>query len=250
MHQIYFNKKPLITIVTVVFNGGKEIEQTILSVTKQTYKNIEYIIIDGCSSDETLAIIQKYHNKISHWISEKDSGIYDAMNKAIDLSNGEWIAFMNAGDSFYSNDTLEKIFNNEQYKEIDIVYGNHQILYKSGLTKLKKVGPVLNLNKGSQFCHQSSFIRASYHKKNQFNIDNKIAADFEFFYKAWKKKITFFYIDLCVSKFKAGGISDLNRIKSIISQWRIVDKNYKNNIYYIYLIVRESLKKIFFYFLR
>jgi len=98
-----YEKKPLISVVTVVYNGEKHLEQTIKSVLDQGYDNIEYIIIDGGSTDGTLEIIKKYEDAIDYWVSESDGGIYDAMNKAISLATGEWINFMNSGDDFFSD---------------------------------------------------------------------------------------------------------------------------------------------------
>ena len=94
------NTPPLITIITVAYNAVKDIENTILSVLNQTYPNIEYIIIDGGSTDGTLDIIKKYEDKISYWVSEPDKGIYDAMNKGTLKATGVWLNFMNAGDTF------------------------------------------------------------------------------------------------------------------------------------------------------
>ena len=119
--------KPLITVVTVVFNGAKLLDDTIKSVINQTYSNIEYIIIDGCSTDGTLDIIEKYRDEIS-WVSEHDKGIYDAMNKGIALANGKWINFMNAGDSFYSLSTIADVFVGNKYDE-DVLFGNVHIRY-------------------------------------------------------------------------------------------------------------------------
>ncbi len=101
---------PLITVVTVVFNGELYIENTILSIINQTYDKIEYIIIDGKSTDRTLDIIGKYQKQIDQLVSEPDNGIYHAMNKAIDLATGQWIIFMNCGDSFYDKDVIRSIF--------------------------------------------------------------------------------------------------------------------------------------------
>ncbi|MBV4191775.1 glycosyltransferase, partial [Bacteroides fragilis] len=114
--------KPLITVITVCYNAISDIEKTILSVIHQLYSNIEYVIIDGGSVDGTIEIIEKYHDKISYWISESDKGIYDAMNKGVDKATGEWVCFMNAGDTFYSPDTILSVSDCfcHQY---DIVYG-------------------------------------------------------------------------------------------------------------------------------
>ena len=101
---------PLISVVTVSYNAVDTIERTILSVLNQTYSDIEYIIIDGGSTDGTVDLIKKYADKITYWVSEPDQGIYDAMNKGIDVATGEWINFMNSGDSFYRQDVLSSLF--------------------------------------------------------------------------------------------------------------------------------------------
>ena len=102
-------KFPKITIVTISYNIVTYIEKTILSVVNQTYPNIEYIVIDGGSTDGTLDVIKKYSDKITYWVSESDKGIYDAMNKGIDAATGDWINFMNAGDVFYHNNVIDEI---------------------------------------------------------------------------------------------------------------------------------------------
>jgi hypothetical protein len=234
--------KPLITIVTVVFNGEQFLEETILSVINQTYDNVEYIIIDGGSTDGTLDIIKKYEHAIDYWVSENDKGIYDAMNKGIDLATGEWINFMNGGDSFYDDGVLAKVFVSKCYSDFDIVYGHHQVIYPSGRKRFAKAGLVKNLWKGSQFCHQASFVSTGYHKVNKFNLCTKIVADFEFFYNAWKHNAKFKGVDLTVARFEAGGVSDVCRIDSILGRWVVVDKSLINNMYYIYAICKELLK--------
>ena len=99
----------LISVVTVSYNAVSTIEQTILSVINQTYPNVEYIIIDGGSTDGTVDIIKKYADKIAYWVSEPDKGIYDAMNKGVVVATGEWINFMNAGDIFTDSDVIDKL---------------------------------------------------------------------------------------------------------------------------------------------
>jgi glycosyltransferase involved in cell wall biosynthesis len=129
----------LISIITVVFNGEQFLEETIRSVINQNYDNVEYIIIDGGSTDGTLNIIKKYEDKISYWVSEKDGGIYDAMNKALDVASGVWINFMNAGDSFCNAIVLEKLFAKEieidnkfVYGDVLIDYGDFEVIRKAG----------------------------------------------------------------------------------------------------------------------
>lgn len=235
--------KPLITVITVVFNGEKFLEETIQSVINQTYDNVEYIIIDGGSTDGTLDIIRKYEHAIDYWVSEPDKGIYDAMNKGIDLATGDWINFMNVGDSFYSNDILDNTFSGNNFKNIDVIYGNHNVVYPHK-TRISKAGTIENIWKGSQFCHQSTFVSTNIHKANKFNLSNRIGADFELFYTLYKKKVNFKYINMIVANYLAGGVSDIKRVDSIVGWWDVVDKNNKTNVYYTYLIVKEMLKGV------
>ena len=112
-----------VTIVTVTYNAKDLLEETIHSVLNQTYTNIEYIIIDGNSTDGTFEIIKKYEDKIDYWVSEPDDGIYYAMNKAIEKASGEWINFMNAGDTFTNFDTVEYVINNKS-TNAELLYGD------------------------------------------------------------------------------------------------------------------------------
>jgi len=234
--------KTLITVVTVVYNGEQFLEETILSVINQTYDNVEYIIIDGGSTDGTLDIIKKYEHAIDYWVSEKDKGIYDAMNKGIDLATGEWINFMNAGDGFYSEKVLIGAFGQTAYAGVHILYGNHQVIYPTGKIRNAKAGEVKDLWKGSQFCHQATFVKTVFHKKHKFNLCTKIVADFEFFYKAKKNNASFKRIDLMVAKFEAGGVSDVRRIDSILGWWVVVEKTLKSDLFYIKIILLEEFK--------
>lgn len=233
---------PLITVITVVFNGEEFIEETILSVLNQTYDNIEYIIIDGGSTDRTIDIIQKYEHAIDYWVSEPDRGIYDAMNKGIRLATGKWINFMNGGDGFYNNTVVNDIFSKKDYSGVSILYGNHQVIYQSGRKRIAKAGCLNQLWKGSQFCHQATFIDNYYHKKNKYNDSNGIVADFGFFYKAKKEGVKFIHTDLTIARFQAGGLSDVNRIEAILGWWILVEKNPKVNLYYLFIILIEQLK--------
>ncbi len=246
--QGYFKKsepdKPLITIITVVFNGEQFLEETILSVINESHDNVEYIIIDGGSTDGTLDIVRKYEHAIDYWVSEKDAGIYDAMNKGIDLATGEWINLMNGGDCFFQPSVLNDIFSDSVSYDADIIFGNHQVRYPSGRTRLARAGTVEKLWQGSQFCHQSTFTRACYHKQYKFNLCTKIVADFEFFYQAWQRDAKFKYLSLTVCSFEAGGVSDVKRIDSILGRLVVVNKSSKTLFFYIYLILKEQIKSV------
>lgn len=122
----------LISVVTVSYNAVSTIEQTILSVINQTYPNVEYIIIDGGSTDGTVDIIKKYADKIAYWVSEPDKGIYDAMNKGVVVATGEWINFMNAGDIFTDSDVIDKLFHqNIIINRVGIVFGDTLVVFRN-----------------------------------------------------------------------------------------------------------------------
>ncbi len=151
--------KPLITIITIVFNGEKFLEDAIKSVINQTYDNIEYIIIDGNSKDGTLDIIKKYESKIDLWISEPDEGIYDAMNKGIGLANGEVIGLLNA-DDYYESDSLEKIQKKHITDSADIYYGNMIVVKQRTKEMIEKRYP--NFKKlyfGMYLNHPATFVK-------------------------------------------------------------------------------------------
>jgi glycosyltransferase involved in cell wall biosynthesis len=206
---------PLITVVTVVFNGVQFLEETIQSVINQTYPNIEYIIIDGGSTDGTLEIIRKYEHAIDYWMSEKDEGIYDAMNEGINAATGRWINFMNAGDLFFSADSISNIFQTS-CSNATVVYGDVNARYQS-FSKIIKVGQLSRMWMGMQFCHQSAFVLTSYHQANKFNIKNRVAADLEFFFRCYQNGLRFQYVNVIVSTFSTGGVSESNRIRTILA---------------------------------
>lgn len=123
-------EKPLVTVITVCYNAVSLIEKTICSVLAQQYEHIEYIVVDGGSTDGTIEIIRKYEAHISHWITEQDEGIYDAMNKGVTMATGEWCIFLNAGDTFAADDVLNRVF--QVPREADVIYGD---VVKNGTVK-------------------------------------------------------------------------------------------------------------------
>lgn len=246
-----YQDEPLVSVITVVKNGEKFLEKTIQSVINQTYSNVEYIIIDGASTKVTLEIIKSYEDKIDYWLSETDDGIYDAMNKGIDLSTGKWINFMNAGDKFCENNTIEKIFVGDNYNNNDFIYGDCKIVYNSKFSRIQKAGEIKNLWKGMIFSHQSLFSRRHIFNKYKFNINNRIGADFEFLFTCYVNEYKFRNVHFPIAIVLAGGLSDTERVRSVLEWWSVIKKfsnNIKINVYYFILlcdtIIRLSIKII------
>lgn len=245
------HNKPLISIITVCYNAEGTIKDTIESVLNQTYDNLELIVIDGKSTDSTMNIVDAYRKKLQakkivfHVVSEPDNGIYDAMNKGIDFANGEWINFMNAGDNFFSTETIEKVWNRKYFNlNSAIIIGDKETVYPSK-KKIFKAGKINDLNKGAQFCHQSVFIPTQLHKENKYNTDIKIVADFDFFFRMYKLNVSFIHCNEIISSISFGGVSDNERIKVVLSWWEIIGfHSIKINTHFFLRIVLEELKLI------
>ena len=231
---------PLISVVTICYNAKNDLEKTILSVLSQTYQDIEYIIIDGGSTDGTVDIIHKYSELLFYWISEPDKGIYDAMNKGMDRATGSWINFMNAGDTFCDNEVIKNIFGYNDLSDYSVIYGD---CYVSKLNQLQylKASSMKKVHVQMPFCHQSSFIRKT---RLRFSIDLKIAADYQMIYEYYRMNgiSSFLYISKPISVFDATGISTTNN-NLLQKEYGIVYKRTRNAYYYIYLC-KQILKMV------
>ena len=172
---------PKITVVTVCFNAVKDIEKTILSVINQTYENIEYLVIDGGSTDGTVDIIKKYEDCITKWIGEPDKGIYDAMNKGIKMATGDRINFMNAGDEFFKSTTLDEV--GRVGLDADYVVGIAKYPNGRYWIPIKNDFGLKNVCQGGAVNHQTSFIRKEIFEGDGYNLDYSIVADDIFFVK-------------------------------------------------------------------
>lgn len=213
---------PKISIITVVFNDVHHIEQTIQSVLSQTYENIEYIIIDGGSNDGTTEVIKKYSEKLAYWISERDNGIYDAMNKGISFATGKWINFMNCGDSFYDCNVLSTIFARDFPDNVKIIYGTVACKYANGNTIIRKYDRIDKDIEAFNICHQSSFTDCSLLSQIKYNTDYKICADADSFYKILKMGYAAEYVPVVVSLYEAfEGVSSKYVMKSFRERMRI-----------------------------
>ena len=197
--------KPLITVITVVFNGEKLLEETIQSVISQTYENVEYIIIDGGSTDGTLDIIKRNEDKIDYWISEKDKGIYDAMNKGIDVASGEIIGLINA-DDWYEKDTINTVIKNYSGdKNFDIFHGNLNYINKSEKIYKPNFSHRKMLLQGMSLYHPTCFVKRSIYEEEKFDTNYQLVADYKLIFSMMLKGKKFCYIDKVLANMRAGG---------------------------------------------
>ncbi len=212
---------PLISIITVVYNGAPHLEQAINSILGQSYSNIEYVIIDGGSFDESLEIIKRYDEFIDYWIAEPDKGIYDALNKGLSLVKGDVIGLLSA-DDYYEPDALLLVANAFAYAgEPGIFYGNSHILQEDLDLRYLSVGK-LELWRGMSFKHQAMFVPRQIHQRiGQYDTSYRIAGDYEFVLRAMKSKIPFIYIDRALVNYRNTGLSGMNPCASLMEVMRI-----------------------------
>lgn len=201
-----------ISVVTVCLNAGNTIEDTLASVINQTCKNFELIVIDGGSKDTTVEIIEKYRDKISYFVSEPDSGVYDAMNKGIKAASGDFIIFLNADDIFYDENVLENVSKTlEQNLDIKFLFGDCQYLSEDKKTitvqKFDQIKDDFSIILNN-ICHQSIFYHKSlFEQFGGYSLNYKIYSDWDFNIKCLaQNKVRAMYLPIVVSKFRLGGI--------------------------------------------
>ena len=201
-----------ITIITVAYNVIHTIEQTIQSVVQQSYENIEYIIIDGESKDGTLDIIKKYEHKLAYWVSEPDTGIYDAMNKGVNQATGDYILFLGADDWLLDKDIIARII--PVLPSADVIVGTVLSVHEElGVERREKnVFSLEDIYAGYHPPHQGMFVRTSIMKAYKFNCKYRIVADYDFFLKCYfDRRITIRSIDQVVSYYSLSGVSNNNK---------------------------------------
>lgn len=199
--------EPLVSVITVVLNGEKHLEQTIQSVLSQSYQNIEYIIIDGGSKDNTIEIIKRHENKIDYWKSEKDGGIYYAMNKGIAQTSGDIIGILNA-DDFYTENAVKYVVEANLNESADIYYGNMFTFFED-VNNGKVVFPdILKMYQKPSIFHPTCFVKKQvYHQIGGFDTRFKISSDYEFLLRCLKSRMRFYYIPQTLTSFRVGGKS-------------------------------------------
>ncbi len=219
---------PKLSVITIVYNNVKDIERTMLSILNQTYSNIEYILIDGASNDGTLEIIKKYENRITKLISEKDKGIYDAMNKGLALATGDYVLFMNSGDEIYELETVEKIF--ATAPNADIYYGETEMYDENwqSLGRRRHQAPEHfnweSFKYGMSISHQAIYIKRSL--TEPYNLQYKYSADIDWIIKIAKKASSIVNTHLYVAKYLVGGMSKKKHRESLKERFQIFSHYY------------------------
>lgn len=222
---------PVISIITVVFNRIHDLEKTIASIRNQDYKSIEYIVVDGGSKDGTVDVIEKFSDLkiISKWISEKDNGLYDAMNKGLNLATGDFVWFINAGDELYSENILSIIFKN--YQSTDVFYGDAMIVDSDGKDiGLRRLSPPenltwKNLQWGMVVSHQSFIVRREI-TVNYRNVLYPHSADIDWMIRCLRNSVKIVNTKMVLSKFQDGGQSKRTIRISLIERFKIMVENY------------------------
>lgn len=220
--------KPKLSVITIVYNNVRDIERTVLSVLNQSYSNIEYVVIDGASNDGTLDILKCYESKITKLVSEKDKGIYDAMNKGLALSTGDYVLFMNSGDEIYAPNTVENIFASE--KDADIYYGETEMYdedWKSLGQRRHKAPEQFSWKDfkfGMSVSHQAIYIRKSL--TEPFDLSYQLSSDIDWILKAAKKAKKIVNVRAYVAKYLVGGMSKKKHRQSLKERFRIFSKHY------------------------
>lgn len=216
---------PKCSIITVVYNGKTVLPATLESIACQTYRNFEYIVIDGASADGTIEVIRQNERYITKWISEPDRGLYDAMNKGLALAEGEYVWFLNAGDRIFDAQTLEKIFTNAP-SDADVIYGDTLVVDQNG----KDIGPRRlsvhaglswkSLRDGMVVCHQAVLVRKSL--AGFYNLRYRVAGDYEWLIRTLRKAKKTWYMGGYVCRFLEGGINKRQICRALRERFEVM----------------------------
>lgn len=219
----------MISVITVCYNAGDDLKQTIDSIMNQNTGDFEYIIKDGGSSDQTYKLIADYEKKLKSklsnfiFITEKDNGIYNAMNIAVNIARGDYLLFINAGDELYESNTIELL--NEVIQNCDIYYGNIAQQDDGCQQIVRPICKIDLLKKRMFFCHQASIIKRTLMIDLKYNEKYLICADYDFFLRAYLQGKRFSYINQVIAIFKIGGISYKRPFDLIDEAYRIQEEN-------------------------
>ncbi len=217
---------PVISIITIVYNGKQTLQKTIDSISQQSYKNIEYIIVDGASIDGTITLVEKNKRVVKKWISEPDNGLYDAMNKGINLATGDYLWFINSGDEVYRETTVEDVVKGFGPEWPDVIYGDTIMIDEEG----KEIGdrrlkPPVQLSwkdfkKGMLVSHQSILVSTKI--AQLYNTKYRFSADFEWCLQALKDAKFIYNANQTLSRFLDGGLTKQNIVPGLLERFDIM----------------------------
>lgn len=218
----------VLSVITVVYNNASDLERTIRSVLNQTYPHIEYIIIDGGSTDGTLDILDRYADQINTMVSEADEGIYDAMNKGLRLATGDYVLFMNSGDEIYNSKTVEMVFKSSP--DADIYYGETELYNENwepiGMRRHRTPAEFTwkSFKYGMNISHQAIYVRRAI--APFYDMQYKLSADVDWVIKAAKNATKITNTRLVVAKYLVGGLSKKRHSESLKERYAILSKHY------------------------
>lgn len=204
-----------VTVVTVARNALEALKKTMKSVKAQTYPELEYIVVDGDSTDGTANLLAESEG--IRWISEPDKGIYDAMNKGVGMATGHWVIFMNAGDTFASDDALQKVISSAESDDADVIYGD--VVKRQTICKAPDT-PV----DGHRmfFCHQSCLARTELLIETPFDINHRLSADFKWVKTMLKQRRRFVHVNVPIAVFDTSGVSNSSRSRGLADNMKVL----------------------------
>ena len=240
---------PKVSIITIVYNNFRDIRYTLDSLKSQTYSNIEYLVIDGASTDGTLEVIQEFQSSITKIISEKDQGIYDAMNKGLALATGDYVMFLNSGDEFYAPNTLENIFTRED--QADIYYGETKLINENREVigdrrhRVPESFDWQSFRYGMNICHQAIYIKRSL--ASPFDLQYKLSSDIDWVIRAAKKAKKTVNLHQYVAKYLVGGMTQKRHKQGLKERYEIFKKYYgffPNLLNHLIIAIRLMIYRI------
>lgn len=226
---------PKFSLITVTYNAGAALEDTIQSIITQTYKNVEYILIDGASTDNTMRIIERYRDHIHTVVSEPDQGLYDAMNKGLSLATGDYVCFLNAGDCLHEDDTLLGMVHSvaashEAPCPPDVLYGDTALVDSEGhFLRMRRLTPPEHLTwksfrHGMLVCHQAFFARRAI--APQYDLRYRFSADFDWCIRVMKQARYLHNTHLTLVDYLDEGLTTRNHRASLIERFHIMCRHY------------------------
>lgn len=239
-----------LSVITVTYNAGHTLERTLKSVREQTYPHVEHVIVDGKSTDETVGLIRKHENNHTTWISEPDRGLYDAMNKAIGMATGDYLCFLNAGDTFYAPDTVEKMMRSfDAANPPDILYGETAIVDDNGrflhMRRLKAPNRLTwkSFRQGMVVCHQAFIVKREL--ADPYDLSYRFSSDFDWCVRMMKKGRSILNTRLILINYLNDGLTTTHRKASLKERYRIMAKHYGHAstlFHHTWFMVRAILK--------